>query len=666
MRASYYLSLASKVTLTFCFANACQAFAQIFPNAPAENPPFSSALQSAASLDVQLQAVGDPTLYDCGNPTDLEQQCLELINRARANPQAEALRLAFPTDPSVLASYKFYNVDTNLLVTQFASITPAQPLAFNAILMAAGRQHSQWMLVNDVQSHAEGALLTDQRFINAGYPWNKGGSFGENIFAYTLSVPYAHVAFNTDWGNGIGGMQTPPGHRNSIHKDIFREAGIGLIFGSNTNVGPQLITEEFGFLQATRPFVTGVAYYDLNGNQFYDPGEGIQGVRVDLEGSDRYAVTTSSGAYAVPYSGSGARRVQFSGAGFLTSTQSVTLVGGQNSKVDFTPFYPQTVIAGPRVLAISKAGSFYGSRVDGATSYELRAVGLTPFTDVEGAENGVSNVLTEIGNYPLIVSDVKAHGTSAFHLVQPTPPRPQSLQIARSFFPRAESRLSFSSRLGWASSSQVARAQVTGDDGAHWQDLWSRTGTGDKGQTAFEVVNVSLSGFAGQEIKVRFLYDFIGGTYFPQTDKDVGYYLDDVALTGLDQVSQPRTNSVPATGQFDFTATALGRYRLQLRPILPNHPLPWGPLFEVSSSNALASVALKLLTPRFTDATHWEVPVQILSGAPTFLSLESSSTPLSGWEYQSTATVESLGGGGYRIVVAEPQSGSRFFRVRAQ
>src|ERR1017187_11006062 len=38
------------------------------------------------------------TLYDCGHPTNEEQYQLELINRARANPDSEGIWLATDTD----------------------------------------------------------------------------------------------------------------------------------------------------------------------------------------------------------------------------------------------------------------------------------------------------------------------------------------------------------------------------------------------------------------------------------------------------------------------------------------------------------------------------------------------------------------------------------------
>ena len=43
-----------------------------------------------------------------------------------------------------------------------------------------------------------------------------------------------------------------------------------------------------------------MVYQDTNGNGFYDPGEGIGGIRVDVTGATFFAVTSSSGGYSVP------------------------------------------------------------------------------------------------------------------------------------------------------------------------------------------------------------------------------------------------------------------------------------------------------------------------------------------------------------------------------
>ena len=72
-------------------------------------------------------------------PTALDQYLIELINRARMNPDGEAARLG---------------IDLNQGLSQGKiSTAPKQPLAFDPDLTASARGHSKWMLDEDVFSH---------------------------------------------------------------------------------------------------------------------------------------------------------------------------------------------------------------------------------------------------------------------------------------------------------------------------------------------------------------------------------------------------------------------------------------------------------------------------------------------------------------------------------
>jgi hypothetical protein len=70
-----------------------------------------------------------PTLYSHGDPTDAEQYLLELINRARSDPPAEANR---------------YGIDLNEgPPSKPISPDPVPPLPFNQFLMKAATGQSQ-------------------------------------------------------------------------------------------------------------------------------------------------------------------------------------------------------------------------------------------------------------------------------------------------------------------------------------------------------------------------------------------------------------------------------------------------------------------------------------------------------------------------------------------
>ena len=304
-------------------------------DAPMAPPPAPPVMTSAA-LSIGAPEAPTAQLYSIGNPTNEEQYYLELINRARANPPAEGIRLATTTDSQVRNAYNSFGVNLVLMQAQFALILPAPPLSMNATLTAAARAHSQNMLQNNYQGHdgPDGSLTTRlQAYTSGGGGW----SIGENVYAYSKSVWYGHAGFQVDWGGSAatGGMQSPPGHRLNIHSTGFREVGIGVVLGSNGSVGPQLVTQDFGSKGGLLPFVTGVVYRDLNGNGFYDPGEGVGGVTVEVSNANSYAVTANSGGYSVPVPGSGNYTVTFSGGSAPTNQKNVSVINAQNAKTDY-------------------------------------------------------------------------------------------------------------------------------------------------------------------------------------------------------------------------------------------------------------------------------------------------------------------------------------------
>ena len=88
--------------------------------------------------------------------TALEQMLLELINRARLDPAAEAAR---------------FGIDLNEGVPSNQIISPVskQPLAMNETLLLVARAHSQDMIDRDYFEHdtPEG-VTASQRIANAG------------------------------------------------------------------------------------------------------------------------------------------------------------------------------------------------------------------------------------------------------------------------------------------------------------------------------------------------------------------------------------------------------------------------------------------------------------------------------------------------------------------
>ena len=252
-------------------------------------------------------------------PTVYEQYMLELVNRTRANPTAEATRLG---------------IDLNQGLTAGTISTAAkQPLAFNTKLIDSARAHSTWMLDTDTFSHTgingsnPGARMTD-----AGYVFSGQWTWGENL-AIT-------------WGSGIGitqavvnqmedGLFRSPGHRVNLLGDNFREIGVGIALGEYKGSPGVTATQNFA-KSGTLPFLTGVAYTDRDGDRLYDPGEGMGGIAVEARSSSGalYKTTTwTAGGYQLQLPAD-TYTVTFSGGGLAAPTTKTATIQGQNVKVD--------------------------------------------------------------------------------------------------------------------------------------------------------------------------------------------------------------------------------------------------------------------------------------------------------------------------------------------
>jgi hypothetical protein len=342
----------NKIIRSFIFISALfftsQVTGQAQPKAPPPAPPVIINDQPfTVNPKGGIQAAA--TLYSIGDPTAEEQLVLEFINRARADANAEAQRLVTSTDEDVLSAIDFFGVDLGVMVNQFATLTQTlPPLSMNAQLTTAARLHSQDMFNNVFQGHfsSDDPVSPNEpddsigdRAIKQGYNFM---NLGENVFSSARSVFESHAAFEIDWGFTPTGIQDPPGHRNSIHGSVFREAGIGIVLGTNSSggnsVGPLVVTHDLGVqLIGATPFITGVAYDDQNGNAFYDLGEGLGGINVDVDGSEFFAVTATTGGYSVPVPGNGNYSVTFSDSSITDQTTQIVISNSGNKKLDYTP-----------------------------------------------------------------------------------------------------------------------------------------------------------------------------------------------------------------------------------------------------------------------------------------------------------------------------------------
>jgi hypothetical protein len=650
-------------------------------------PPPAPPMQTGSSLSAASVQPISGDLYTIGNPTGEEQLYLELANRARANPQAEASRLKAASDPNILSAYGFFSVDLDLMVSQFSTILPAPPLAFNAQLIAAARNHTLDMFQNVFQEHTNsfdsGKSL--QRAQTVGY---FPQFIGENVYSFAHDAYFGHAGFEVDWGPGPGGMQVPeeghtqPGHRDNMHTARFREVGIGVLNGNNSKpgvepVGPQLVTEDYAVVFANTPFITGVAYYDLNGNSLYEAGEGIGGLTVTVNSQSTKGLTASSGGYTVPVSGSGNYNVTFSGAGLAPVSKNVSIINGENVKVDLTLPYTAPSLTGSATPALNQNNPYAITPVAGAVAYEVRTFQASP-TALEGAENGTAGViLSTNGLYDVFDTHVFAGGTHSFHLAHLQPgvnlgPTPQVITLDHTFLIEANAGLSFKSRLGLASPDQRALVQISADDGETWRTVYSQTGQSvgsgvvSQGELSFNSRNVSLQDFAGTLLRIRFVFDFSFGTFFPGALDGMGWYIDDIALANAQVVANLELQSTQGP-QFILTPSNESELRLQVRPNMGDHALPFGPLLSVHPTlgNPVIAITKVTVPPQSTEIL---VDFELRGGkVPLSYGLESRTAfgPTTPFALETSAIFSALGNNKFRFVASRNARGSatRFYRI---
>lgn len=510
------------------------------------------------------------TLYNFGNPSADEQLYIELINRARANPAAEGARLAATTDPDVVASYAAFSVNLALMQTEFNALSAAPPLAPNANLSNSARGHSAWMLANATQSHNEGALSFAQRIINNGY---SGASYAENIYAYSKSVWYGHAGLNVDWGGGgSGGMQSGRGHRTNIHNAALKEIGVGMSYGTTGGMGPQLVTQDFGTRSGTA-FATGVAYYDLNGNNFYDAGEGISGLSVNVSGASYYCQTAAGGGWTVPVPTAAATRtVSFSGNN-VSNSQPLAIPAGTNAKLDLKLSYAAPVLTTPASAYVGSPYTVNFTAVPGATAYHWKRWS-TPAAAAENAESAAKITSSLVGGYNVLSTGVKQQGSSSFHLVNGSAAT-QWIELAPLYRGQASASLTFQSCMRVSTASEQYKVQVKEDGSAAWVDLDSQPGAGGgASNAAFSARNVSLATMANKNFRVRFLLQFSGGSYYPgQYGNSYGWFIDAINFSNVQELQNESVTTLAGTSG-TITPSATGSSLHAIYPVISNLDFP--------------------------------------------------------------------------------------------
>ncbi|HEX2726370.1 MAG TPA: CAP domain-containing protein [Beijerinckiaceae bacterium] len=304
--------------------------------------------------------------------TPQEQLVLEMINRARLNPAAEAARL------------RLSSLNEGVPLGERMTAAAKQPLAPDDSLALSADRHSLHMLAVDLFGHQGiGDGTPQSRMIGAGYVFTPPSALGENIgfVGSTGALNPTTSAIQTYENLFIDRNVLGRGHRTNILAEEFEEAGVGIALGQFTQNGTTfnaaMQTHNFA-ASGNQVFITGVAIRDLDHDNFYDIGEGRGGVLATVRsgatvvGSD---TTEAAGGYGVSTAG-GTLSVTFSGGGLPAPVTAIVAAGAKNAKVD--------LVDNSEIL--SSANTTLG-----AGAHDLGLLGIAALT---GVGNNLANVIT--------------------------------------------------------------------------------------------------------------------------------------------------------------------------------------------------------------------------------------------------------------------------------
>ena len=333
---------------------------------------------TACALAMLMALVTTTEVVEAREPTDYEQYMLELVNRARANPNAEVARLSAEPWGAGGSAVPDLNEGPPTLGGEPWTIPsgPHQPLAFNLDIIDAAGDYAILLNDNDAFTHTYGGTTPESRMTAAGYtPGAYTGAYGytepshyvpgrENlswsasfpptgIFDLTAEVDSAHTGLFID-------AEVPSrGHRSTMMYGEWQETGVGISTGTDQVDGDTwdsvYIVHDFAH-QAGDPFLTGVAFDDADLDNFYSPGEGRSGLGVEayLAGTGTMVNSTTtfaSGGYSLQLP-AGSYDVRFFGQDIDQTFLGVDFTGGENVKLDGVNLVPE-----PGSLVLTFLGS---------------------------------------------------------------------------------------------------------------------------------------------------------------------------------------------------------------------------------------------------------------------------------------------------------------------
>jgi hypothetical protein len=370
----------------------------------------------------------------------------------------------------------------------------------------------------------------------------------------------------------------------------------------------------------------------------------------------------TSGSAVFPFSGTDTvysitvSNVVTGGAGAQIFAYSVTMF---DPSVPGADYFPPT-ISGSSQPVVNAGNPYACTAITNATGYQWLVAQGTNGNLVDNAQNGTTNfTISPPATYPLITNAPDGSG-KCFHLTHANP-LPQFFQLNESLFPSNTTMVSFKSLLGYATTTEIARVQVSTDGGGTWQDIYTQAGTNGAGESSFTLHALSLSAYAGKNTLLRFNYDFTSGSYFTGSAPYVGWCLENIVVTNAQQLVNFTNNSTASTN-FTFTPVQTGNYALFASAVIfSQFPLGLGPVKQVT---AIAGPPVITLGVPAVSGNQVQLNFTVSGSASTFKLLQENQ--LTGpWTTNSGAAfTTNVPGSSYRFTTTNGTA-TRFYRIQS-
>ena len=357
----------------------------------------------------------------------------------------------------------------------------------------------------------------------------------------------------------------------------------------------------------------------------------------------------------------------------ITVNNVQTVAGPQSFGYSVTVFDPALRGAGfvPTLVSGTNRPSVNGnnpysctpSANPNTTGYQWVAAQSTNGNLADNALNGLANFTISPPPIYSVITNPPVGSGGCFHLTH-TNPVPQLLQFKEILFPATNTTLSFQSLLGYSTTSEAARVQISTNDGVSWEDLFAQAGTNGPGPTAFAAHTLSLSNCAGQITLLRFDYDFLGGSYYSDTHNYVGRCLENILITNASQLLNFATNATVSTN-FNFVPAKTNNWILEATPVIFNQfaldPSPALPLTVVTNA---APILVQLGSPALT-AGQAQIPFVLAQGAASTFKLLQAGQITGPWTTNASAALSTLVAGSSFQFTAPAAGAAAFYRVLA-